>query len=106
MPLEPASCPAGALENVEALLAEGKPIWTKVSMLRNEAFAHRISARSITDAFKAAGVTPNQLRDLIALSKKLINAVTKELRRETHAFNLNVARDTIAVLDDLKQRSE
>jgi hypothetical protein len=46
---------------------------SKVTILRNNLFAHRSAAVSYADAFKKADVTPNELRDLTEIALKVVN---------------------------------
>lgn len=80
-----------------------KPLWVKVSILRNEGFGHR-SLDLATDAvFAKAGVTPNEFKELVERTKSMLNELTGALRDSTHAFNLSATRDTLRMLDDLKE---
>lgn len=58
---------------VEMYYAEAMPIWRKVSVLRNEAFAHRSKSLTIAQIFEKASIKPDELKHLIDLTKKLIN---------------------------------
>jgi hypothetical protein len=51
--------------------------------------------------FKKASVTPNELRDLWDLTKKLINKITYALNKGSHAFNLAARKDAERMLSDL-----
>lgn len=82
--------------------ADLKPLWQKVSILRNKVFGHSSKARSSEQAFREAGVTPNNLRDLLEGSKTLLNAVTYDLERSGHAFNLGSRSDLEAMLTALE----
>jgi hypothetical protein len=80
-----------------------KPFWVKISILRNEGFGHR-SLDLATDAvFAKAGVTPNEFKELVERTKTMLNELTGALRDSTHAFNLSATRDTLRMLDDLKE---
>jgi len=96
--------PKAALDQVQVKYDLAKPLWQKVSVLRNEAFAHRPSEQSITSAFKKAGITPNNLRDLVKCTKELINEITHALDRTVHSFNLSATHDTLSMLEDLRTR--
>jgi hypothetical protein len=81
---------------------ELKPLWVKISILRNEGFGHR-SLELDTDAvFDKAGITGNEFKELVERTKSLLNELTGVLRDSMHAFNLNATRDTIRMLEDLK----
>jgi hypothetical protein len=76
------------LDELNAMHAAAKPLWVKVSILRNEAFAHRSVEYSVSDVFRKAGVSPNELRDLVKRTMELLNALTRAWDRSVHAFNL------------------
>lgn len=79
-----------------------KPLWIKVGILRNEAFGHRSDSLTIEQIFNKAGITPNELKELIELTKKLINRIGRALDGSVHAFNLGATKATLDVLKDLK----
>lgn len=89
-----------------AIYAEAKPLWVKVGVLRNNAFGHRSDSKTIEEIFKEAGITPNQLKKLIDLTKRLLNTITRALDGTVHAFNLAATEATLKVLQDLKERRE
>lgn len=53
------------LHTLSSRYAAVKPLWLKVNILRNRAFAHRSSAHTVAEVFKEAGVTPEELRHLV-----------------------------------------
>ena len=99
---ERAAVPEETLKELDALYAQAKPLWVKVSILRNKAFGHRSKAHSVADAFAEAGVTPNDLRDLAEVTRKLLNTATLAWKETSHAFNLSSRKDTLKMLQDLK----
>ena len=99
----------GALEAVELSTlrdrhAAAKPLWVKVSILRNKIYGHRALDLDIEEAFERAGVTPFDFRDLVAQTKELLNDLTHRLRSSTHAFNLSATHDTVRLLEALKAK--
>ena len=90
-----------ALNDIRKLHQEAHNLWIKVSILRNEVFGHRSIKYGVAKVFKRAGVTPNELTDLIQKTRVLLNKITHEWDRDTHAFNLEASHDTINLLDDL-----
>lgn len=52
--------------------------------------------------FAEAGVTPNEFRDLVELTRKLLNTATLAWGNTAHAFNLGSREDTLRMLKDLK----
>jgi len=91
-----------ALEQLGELYAQAKPLWVRVNILRNKAFGHRSKAHTVADVFDEAGVTPNDLRDLAEVTKKLLNMATSAWRDTSHAFNLSSHHDTLRLLQHLK----
>jgi len=81
-----------------------KPLWVKVSILRNEGFGHRSMKLDSDAVFAKAGVTGNELKALVDRTKAMLNELTGALRDSTHAFNLSATRDTIRLLEDLKSK--
>ena len=61
---------------INEIYNKAKPLWVKVAILRNCAFAHRANKLSVSDVFKKANVTPDELRDLWEITKQLINKIT------------------------------
>lgn len=98
----------GALTKSDADLARAqyaaiKPLWIKVSILRNNAYGHRAFDMTVEEVFQKAGMTPFEFRDLAQKTKDLLNELNLKLRDSTHAFNLSATRDTIRMLDALKK---
>jgi len=92
------------LEEIEKFYKdEAKPLWVKVSILRNKAFGHRSNAHTVKEVFEEAGVKPDELRDLVEVTKKLMNRITSEWDRSTHAFNLGSRESLINLLEDIKK---
>lgn len=71
---------------------EAKPLWIKVTILRNKAFGHQSTAHTIGEVFQEAKVTPNEL--------------SHAWDKSVHAFNLSSRKDTLRLLDDLKMMYE
>jgi hypothetical protein len=66
-------------------------------------FGHRSLTRTVEQAFAEAGVTPNELRDLMDVTKDLLNELTDHLEQSTHAFNLGSAQDLKRLLTDMRK---
>lgn len=78
-------------------------LWRKIAILRNNAFGHQTNKLSVSDVFAKSDVTPNELRDLWAITKKLMNKITRAWNRSSHAFNLGAREDTERLLSDLSK---
>lgn len=96
------SFPRKELNESKVLAQAAKPIWIKVGRLRNEAFAHRTDGLSIPAIFKDVGITSNDLKGLIELSKKLLNTISLAFDGTEYAFNLSGSAPTLRLLEDLK----
>lgn len=83
-----------------------RPLWVKVSILRNNLFGHRSNALDNNEIWKKAKVTPNEFKKLIDESKKVTNEITSLWDRSGHAFNLSATEDTVELLGDLKKLNE
>ena len=96
--------PEATLDLLEGIYKnEAKPLWIKVNILRNKAFGHRSVAHTVEEVFEEAKVTPNELRDLVEVTKKLLNKLTYSWNKNVHAFNLRSREDTLRLLNDLKK---
>lgn len=99
--------PPETLDELEKLyLDSAKPLWIKVNILRNKAFGHRSKAHSVGDVFKEAAVSPNELRDLVEVTKELLNKLLLAWDNSSHAFNLGSREATVKMLNDLRSLKE
>lgn len=98
--------PSEVETGLQEMYEEAKPLWVKVSILRNKAFGHRSKAHTVGEVFAEAGVRPDDLRSLVEVTRRLLNAATQAESRTTHAFNLSARGDTLRMLDHLKARRE
>jgi hypothetical protein len=90
------------IAEAKKLYEAAKPLWVKVSILRNEQFMHRASKLNEEDgAFRKANIAPDDFKRLITLTRELLNSITHKRDRDTHAFNLSAAQDTVRLLGDL-----
>ena len=104
---EEARLPEATLNVLEKIYKEkAKPLWIKVNILRNKAFGHQSVAHTVEEVFEEAEVTPNELRDLVEATKKLLNELTHALDKSVHAFNLEARKDTLRLLEDLRKMHE
>ena len=72
-----------------SLWASTQPIAKSVIILRSNVMAHRSTKLSYTDAFKKANVTPDQLREFLRNSWRLLNLIEKSLGMDATAFEPN-----------------
>ena len=91
------------INELDRLKAVSAPLWEKIKILRNRAFGHRSRAHTTSELFKEANVTPDNLKELIAISKKLLNTISDACQNDVHAFNADATKDTEQLLGDLKK---
>lgn len=91
-----------ALEIIEKLQEKIKPLWIKVSTLRNEYFCHMKDESSLKKCFEKADITPDDFREIIKLSEELLNVVGSHAFKHTHMFDIETAIDTEKLLTDIQ----
>jgi len=94
------------LKKIDSEIEKLKPLWIKVSVIRNKIFGHRSNTLDYDEIWKEAAVTPNQFKQLIDDSKRILNDLTSLWNRSSHAFNLSATKDTVDLLEDLKRLNE
>ncbi len=75
---------------------------TNLSILRNNHFAHLVQLNHVK-AFREAGVSPNDLRNVIEKAKEIVNLLAYEVDRNSFAFCLEAKTPTLDLLHNLKQ---
>ena len=95
--------PVGKIQKFEREFQEIKPLWIKISILRNHQFGHRSNALEHDAIWERANVTPNEIKTLIVNSKRILNEMSHAWDKSSHAFNLSATEDTLQLLEDLKQ---
>ena len=98
--------PTEDLKKIDSDIEKLKPLWIKVSVIRNKMFGHRTNTMDHDGIWEEANVTPNQFKQLIDDSKSILNDLTSLWNRSGHAFNLSATKDTVDLLEDLKQLRE
>jgi len=78
-----------------------KEIWKKISIVRNNCFGHLNGEASVSDSFRRAALRPDEMKELMELTKRILNDITHVWNGSVHAFNMNAYDDTIRLLDDL-----
>lgn len=94
--------PPTVIGELDGWKVRADPLWEKVKILRNRAFGHRSRAHTTEELFIEAHVTPDDLKDLIGISKSLLNVLSSALYNDTHAFNSEASGDTVRLLEHLK----
>lgn len=91
------------IKNIESNINSAKLLWQKVSLLRNNIFAHQSSKFDGDEIWERANVTPNEFKELIDETKAVLNIITHLWDRRGHAFNLSATHDVVKLLEDLKR---
>ncbi len=99
------SIPQTEIQLIRSQINQIKPLWVKVSILRNNLFGHTSNALDNENIWKKANVTPNELKRLIDDSKWILNEITCTWDRSSHAY-LSATEDTVQLLEDLKRLKE
>ena len=89
------------IEKTSRLDSEIQAIWKKVCILRSNVFGHRSAKLSPEEAFEKAGLSPNELAEMIQLAQRLFNFISRTLTRSSHAFNLSATRDVSKLMKRL-----
>ncbi len=100
------SIPQKEIRRIQSEIRQIKPLWVKVSVLRNKLFGHRSNTLDNEDIWDEASVAPDELKELIDASQRILNEITSVWDRSSHAFNLSATEDTLQLLEDLKRLNE
>jgi hypothetical protein len=87
---------------MDDLIERAKPLWVKVAMVRSEVFAHRSKTSTVEKSFEEAKLSPNELRKLIELCKKIVNYLSHSFDGSSFAFP-DVEGDARRLLDVLNE---
>jgi hypothetical protein len=83
------------------LLERAKEIWQKICIIRNNCFGHLNEEQTVSDLFTIAALTPNEMRELIRLTKKILIDISHMWNGSVDFFDTETRADTIRLLDDL-----
>ncbi len=92
------------LNKLDQMYKRAKPLWIKVSVLRNKAFGHRSTAHTVAQVFEEAAVSPDEFRDLIKATEQLLSELSYAWDKSVLAFDLSARPAIIRLLEDLKTR--
>ncbi len=93
--------PANEISNFEQAIDELKPLWVKISILRNNLFGHHSDSLNNEELWQKAQLKPDQIKELIEGSKIILNGITSNWKKTQHAFNLSAEKDITNLLEDL-----
>ncbi len=88
------------MEEIEKNLSVSDKAYEKLQVLRNNVFAH-LGKIDSTEAFKKAGISPNDLRDLIDQSIDILRKIYYACDQNDFAFDYYSKEDTYSLLDSL-----
>ncbi|MBT4969837.1 MAG: hypothetical protein HOG71_00340 [Bacteroidetes bacterium] len=89
-------------QKLESEIKRIKPLWIKVSILRNSFFGHRSTLFDNQDIRECTSVTPNEFKTLIEGVKRILNDMSSIWNKSSHVFKLSATEDTMTLLEDLK----
>jgi AbiU2 len=78
-----------------------KPIWIKVGILRNEVVGHQALDLGAEDSFSKAKISPEELREFITSSQRLIGDISSETFGNALMFNVKSKPYLNSLLNDL-----
>jgi hypothetical protein len=87
---------------VEPAYKRAKVIWKKIAILRNNHVGHVSDRLDIDAVFKLADLTYNEIKELIALTKKLVNLFSYAEDRSSYVDSVDSANDTYRMLERLR----
>ncbi|MBL8200994.1 MAG: hypothetical protein JNK40_08490 [Chromatiales bacterium] len=93
---------AEAIIKAKGILAIAEPLFTKVSILRNNLFGHRSAHLSYKEAFTKAAISPDQLRELAAYGLQIANLLLNARGLAEQEFHSLSLEHTKRLLSDLK----
>ena len=97
----------GASDGLKASLnadyVRAKAIWKKIAILRNNHVGHVSDSLGIDAVFQLANLTYDEIKELIELTKKLVNSFSYAEDRSSFADSLDSAKDTYRMLDSLSK---
>ena len=92
------------LKEIKDALKETNEMFGKLQILRNNHFAHLGSLNS-QESFKRAGISPNDVRELIDSSIEILTSIYYAYDRCDFTFDYGSKKDTYVLLDDLLKMS-
>jgi hypothetical protein len=90
-----------AQQKAKVLLAEARPVSSRLKVLRDNVFAHKSASFSAEAAFSAAGIIPDRLHDLIGSALQISNILLAARGLQTEVFFDLARTDANALLNDL-----
>jgi hypothetical protein len=88
-------------QNAEGAIAAAKASIMKIRHLRDKVFGHRDRSYTYERAFDEAGLSGDEVRNLIDKTLQIINGLLKARNKGTYEFEHYTERDLLKLLDDL-----
>jgi len=89
---------------IEKIYNRAVTIWEKVKIIRHNFVAHRSLGQDISKIYEIAKIKPDEFKELIDLTTKILNTINSLYYRTQIAYNMLSAKDhTYQVLDKLSE---
>lgn len=75
----------GPQKPLQDALADARPTFDRLRILRNAVYAHRTRKKSYAEVFQGAQITPDQLQELVLTCVKISNELRVEVGLEAEA---------------------
>ena len=82
-----------------------KPIWVKLSVLRNEIFAHRTNKRSIAESFNKANISPTEIESYIKTAQFIVQRLGVLRFGITYQFTTGSGVRMAKLIQDLRSNN-
>lgn len=83
---------------------EMKPLWIRISTIRNQSVGHLSQDKSQYDVFKSAGLSAQDIEDFMSLAVELHHGITYRRDRRKTDFNIKGKQATQRLLSALKKQ--
>jgi hypothetical protein len=87
---------------LESKISELKPAWVKLSVLRNEIFAHRTGKRAIEDSFSKASISPVEIESYIRTAQFIVRRLGVLRFGVTYHFTSSSGATMAKLIQDLR----
>lgn len=90
---------------LESKIAELKPVWVKLAMLRNEIFAHRTNKRAIADSFNKTSISPAEIESYIKTAQFIVQRLGVVRFGVTYHFTPSSGATMTRLIQDLRSNN-
>ena len=90
---------------IKGLFKEGKEIWDKIRILRNNVYGHKNLEKIVSELFHEAKIKPEEIERLIDLSTDIFNELNNIATKGKVYFNLTPKTDLEELMDDVTPSS-